>query len=84
MSKTRILDATLDALRDKPGAKRAKREAQVTIDLYVKGGKGYTIQVNGKLMDAVWNATEAEGRAAAEKRVKAAKEKGLTVVLNVY
>lgn len=82
MSKTRLLDAMLETLRDKATAKRAPRKG-IQIDVYMSKGQ-YTIQCNGKtLEEGAGDEEYAVGRAS-ERAKKMQELTGKPCVVSLY
>jgi hypothetical protein len=73
------LDKVLDALRNDERAKRAKKRAQLDIDVYFHEGE-YTVQINGRVTDCGEGDRDA-AIAAANRRGEAS---GKTFNVKVY
>lgn len=81
MTDVKKLDSMLDVLKDKPGAKRPKRNGVVLTVLLTPNN--YVIQVNGKVLESgQGDAQYAQARAQDRKeRIEAL---GRTVTVEVY
>lgn len=82
MTNTKHLDAAIAILSGTEGSKRAKRKAQVEI-IVEAYDKGYTIQMNGKVLEEGVGTVE-YAKERAEDRASRIRALGKTVLVTVY